>query len=647
MMRNKLSCLVLSIVVLGLCGPARSDDFSWLCENDAKIDKNNGDANYGQSGGECHPGMDRTAFLMSWDFSSLAGWNAASDGTLTIPHVYWRQDGTGAALYALAGGPFAEDTVTYNSYVGIDNSLPTVLGELLDTNNGDQRVTFTVPQATIQGLIDGTIDGLALSNPPGGYWNHCFNSGEGAGQEPFLSFSASAAAPALASVTVDDMESYGSADTPGAPGSRIWYTWRDGEGWLAPPPAVAGNGTGSVIDVSGGPVHEGMQSLMYDYDNDGTNLLGTSGKMFYSEVTASIADLPIGANWTEAGADVNQLGLYFYGQATNDNTEQMYIVLEDGDTPKHSKRVVYHGDANDVQKERWQPWRIPLADFNDVNLANVATMTIGFGDPNATTAGGKGTVYFDNILLLDPNRFEESKGPIVWYKLEDGSGNTAVDAMGNYNAVLRNPIWLADNGFDGSGCLEFDDNQALSIPRGLIVNHVTTAVTFALWVRWDDVLPGAGWQPLISMNNQTKMRILCPTPQPQIQFFVGTATEPLADGVAWGDGAAIRQLAGVWNHWAFTKNCVTGEQSIYCNGQRVAHNAAAQKVATIPVPEDTDTTESWRGKGLNFGGREAYHGFWGQGDGNGKGQLDDIRIYNYALSDSEVADVVAGATGGP
>jgi hypothetical protein len=113
------------------------------------------------------------------------------------------------------------------------------------------------------------------------------------------------------SLVVDNMDSYGNANTPGQPGSRIWYTWKDGEGWVSPPPGYGGNGTGSVVDVNTQTVRSG-KSLSLNYDNDGTNSLNTPGKAYYSEIAADTADLAIGSDWTFKG--VKSLSLWFRGR---------------------------------------------------------------------------------------------------------------------------------------------------------------------------------------------------------------------------------------------------------------------------------------------------------------------------------------------
>ncbi|MHC4700413.1 MAG: hypothetical protein ACYTFQ_07545, partial [Planctomycetota bacterium] len=63
--------------------------------------------------------------------------------------------------------------------------------------------------------------------------------------------------------------------------------------------------------------------------------------------------------------------------------------------------VVYHEDPEAALSPRWTEWVIDLQEFANqgVNLANVNTITIGFGTKNTPAAGGAGKVYFDDIRL--------------------------------------------------------------------------------------------------------------------------------------------------------------------------------------------------------------------------------------------------------
>ncbi|MHC4629396.1 MAG: hypothetical protein ACYTDV_20655 [Planctomycetota bacterium] len=72
----------------------------------------------------------------------------------------------------------------------------------------------------------------------------------------------------------------------------------------------------------------------------------------------------------------------------------MYVVL-------NSSAVVYHDNPNAAQTNTWAEWRIDLQAFADlgVDLTNVRTIGIGFGDRKNPQAGGTGLVFFDDIRL--------------------------------------------------------------------------------------------------------------------------------------------------------------------------------------------------------------------------------------------------------
>ena len=199
------------------------------------------------------------------------------------------------------------------------------------------------------------------------------------------------------SALLDDMEYYGWEDLPGIYGSRIWYVWNDGEGWTNPAPGWGGNGSGATVDLeqTADNVHTGEQSLRIDYDNDGTNALWSSGKAYYSEVKAAVADLSIGPAWNSYAGKV--LELWFRGTAGNDITQPMWIALEDASGV--SAVVPYPGNMADVASEIWTLWRIPVSEFVGVDLDEIKGLSIGFGLRDNKTPGGAGTVYVDDIRL--------------------------------------------------------------------------------------------------------------------------------------------------------------------------------------------------------------------------------------------------------
>ncbi len=177
---------------------------------------------------------------------------------------------------------------------------------------------------------------------------------------------------------IDDIEDYNDY-----PPNEIYTTWIDGYGTTING-ATAGypDPDWSVGEhyVETSIVHGGGQSMPLFYDNN----------FKYSEATMTLTQ----RNWTREGVGV--LSLWFQGDAAN-AAERMYVAL-------NSSAVVYHDNPNAAQIGGWTEWTIDLQEFaaQGVNLANVNTITIGFGDKNNLQAGGSGMVFFDDIRLYRP-----------------------------------------------------------------------------------------------------------------------------------------------------------------------------------------------------------------------------------------------------
>jgi hypothetical protein len=177
---------------------------------------------------------------------------------------------------------------------------------------------------------------------------------------------------------IDDMEGYNdlNEDEPGS--NRIYLAWVDGFGDPT---------NGSLVGYENPPfaeqtiVHSGNQSMPFSYDN--------SAGM--SEATLT---LTANRDWTVNGVDT--LTIWYRGNAGN-AAETMYVAL-------NGNAVVSHDDPEAARKNSWTQWNTDLQAFADqgVNLANVNSITLGVGNKANPTAGGSGTIFFDDIRLYAP-----------------------------------------------------------------------------------------------------------------------------------------------------------------------------------------------------------------------------------------------------
>jgi len=180
-------------------------------------------------------------------------------------------------------------------------------------------------------------------------------------------------------IVIEDFEDYNDYEP-----DRIFETWIDGWG-IATNGSEVGYAEPNFPDgehhVETTIVHGGSQSMPYFYENN----------FKYSEATLTLVSV---RDWTEEGVGV--LSLWFCGDAAN-AAERMYVAL-------NGSAVVYHGNPDAALIEEWTEWIIDLQEFaaQGVNLANVNTISIGFGDKNSLQASGSGLVFFDDIRLYHP-----------------------------------------------------------------------------------------------------------------------------------------------------------------------------------------------------------------------------------------------------
>jgi len=179
-------------------------------------------------------------------------------------------------------------------------------------------------------------------------------------------------------LVVDDFESYNDLDPADPDSNRIFNAWIDG---------YDDPTNGSLVGYETPPfaeqtiVHGGNQSMPLYYDNS----------VGYSEATLT---LTYPRDWTENG--VNKLTIWFRGNSDN-GVETLYVAL-------NGNAIVTNDNPDAAQVTTWTKWTIDLQAFANqgVNLANVNTIAIGFGNKKNPVAGGSGMMYFDDIRLYRP-----------------------------------------------------------------------------------------------------------------------------------------------------------------------------------------------------------------------------------------------------
>ncbi len=215
--------------------------------------------------------------------------------------------------------------------------------------------------------------------------------------------------------------------------------------------------------------------------------------------------------------------------------------------------------------------------------------------------------------LAEPPPPPPTAGLVAAWGFNAGGGTSAADSSGNGNtATLLNGVaW--GTGKNGSG-LSFDGaNDYLDAPNSPSLNISGNALTLSMWINpntastADDVVLGKHWNTtMTSPYYQYGLELQSNSTRPV--FFVGTAAGALAASMT------TTLTKGVWSHLAVVWNGSTAQ--FYVNGLPAG---SASFSATITA----------RGNPLRVGA-DADPGQHYQG------LLDDLRIYNTALTQAQI-----------
>lgn len=184
------------------------------------------------------------------------------------------------------------------------------------------------------------------------------------------------------------------------------------------------------------------------------------------------------------------------------------------------------------------------------------------------------------------------------------------DASGNANhPIVTNGTPAFAPGKFGSALTNDGSSQSLLLPANLLAG--VTNFTFAAWVYWNG---GGAWQRVFDFGNDTTQYLFL-TPSS------GSGTLRFAITTNSGGGEQMVETAalstGTWQHVAVTRNGNT--LKLYKSGSPVATNLNA----TI-APAQFDPA-------LNYLGKSQWP------DPLFNGRLDEVQIYNYALTGTEIA----------
>jgi len=266
----------------------------------------------------------------------------------------------------------------------------------------------------------------------------------------------------------------------------------------------------------------------------------------------------------------------------------------------------------------WQSSIVPIVDLNvdgKVDKADMHIMIDHWGENYSLcdigpTPLGDGIVDIQDMIVLAEHLYRLT----AHWKLDETDGGIAYDSFGDYDGTLNgNPLWQPTGGMTG-GTLLFDGvDDYVSTP--FILDPSKGSLSVFAWIYcWT---PG---QVIISLSNTTGARGAIPgCTWLGIDPTGGTLMTGFSDQY-FGTLESESVITDMqWHHVGFVYDMDTLHRRLYVDGVLVAEDTSA----VSGVPSDS---------GLNIGASKdldptsLFSGF-----------IDDVRIYNQALTTEEIA----------
>lgn len=210
------------------------------------------------------------------------------------------------------------------------------------------------------------------------------------------------------------------------------------------------------------------------------------------------------------------------------------------------------------------------------------------------------------------------------WNFDEGQGNVAIDSAGGHDGTLINgPSWTSGK---IGGALNFDDtdDQVYVADTDSLDFGANDSFTLMAWVKSDSKNATIFSKRGYNSDGYTSGYCL------NVHFATGQlwfAIEGNSDDQSYIKGET-NLVDGLWHHVAAVRDTVTDKLLLYVDGKIDATSVI-----------DTTTTSLANNKPLRIGTMEDlyYQAFF-------DGSIDDMRIYNHALTEQEIVNIVPEPT---
>ena len=435
------------------------------------------------------------------------------------------------------------------------------------------------------------------------------------------------------------------------------------------------------VEISSIPASPGGTTIyMYYGDSSASSASnGTSTFIFFDDFENNNLNLwsPVGGTWSTQGATVKYGSYAMLGTGTTtgstitktlssvitagrlrfwfrgNNTDGRYYMVH---TPNYA--VVgrlghftyydgaYHNFPNDTTFAINTWYQIEVL-FNGANSYTLNVDSSSAGTVTALTFASIGSVklvsastvgddhYIDNVFLANYATTEPTWGscgseqkmadnPVAVWRLDEGQGGTLYDDTTNNNdGVIPTTTmnhWATSTAAKYGNAIDFDGTNDYATVPDSTSTSITGSLTISAWIRPDAVSKEqttlGKWDETTALNDRSYRLWL--DSNNRLNFSISS------DGSATTTHTGTLTIfsAGTWYHIEGVYTASTS-MDIYVNGKL----DATQKTSSVPATIDNNISNLYIGAKENTSGDI---------DTKFDGAIDDVRIYNYARSASQV-----------
>jgi hypothetical protein len=247
--------------------------------------------------------------------------------------------------------------------------------------------------------------------------------------------------------------------------------------------------------------------------------------------------------------------------------------------------------------------------FTDTGVSAATTYSYRV---RASDASGNLSDYSNVAIETTPSAPVPNAGLVLAFGFNTGSGTTVSDASGNGNTgTISGASWSAQGRFGGA--LSFNGSSAMVVVPASASLNLSSGMTLQAWI-----LPTAaqsGWRTIMQREVDTYFLNASNSNGPLLPSGGGT----IGGAVNWLSGSSASPV-NAWTHVALTYD--GSMLRLYVNGALASSRAQSGAIET-------------NANALRIGGNVPYGEFF-------QGLIDEVRVYNRALSQAEIqADMAA------